>query len=132
MPYYPTEDLTILKKALKNIFPDLKIQHDPSGCTFTGKGKSIVEFGELLKRHRIRDTARSILLRGIEGNTTRFKLNKQTAVVGKINFVGIREPQVLGEIDVELSHNNLDELIDEIAPLTKIESKPVSSALDEE
>ncbi|MCK5559048.1 MAG: hypothetical protein KAJ51_00580 [Thermoplasmata archaeon] len=132
MPCYPTEDSRISEKGLKNIFPDMKIQQDPESQIMTGEGKSLAEFGELLKRYRIRDTARKILLRGTQGNTTNFKLNKQTAVIGKINFVGSREPQVLGEIDVAITSNDLEELIDEIAPGTVNTSTPRTLKTEEE
>ena len=110
----------------------MKIQQDPESQIMTGEGKSLDEFGELLKRYRIRDTARRILLRGTQGNTTNFKLNKQTAVIGKINFVSSREPQVLGEIDVTITSNDLEELIDEIAPSTVKTTTPRTLKTEEE
>ncbi|MCG2728447.1 MAG: metallophosphoesterase, partial [Candidatus Methanoperedenaceae archaeon] len=39
-----------------------------------------------LREERILDTARNILLIGVEGNTTQFRLNKQVAFAGKVNF----------------------------------------------
>jgi predicted RNA binding protein with dsRBD fold (UPF0201 family) len=114
MPYFPTEDDVKLKTAFTNIFPDMELEYNTNKNLIIGISKSILNFSELLKRQRIRDTARTILLRGIRNYKTYFKLNKQAAFVGKINFVGEREPQVLGEISVFIESENIKELIKEI------------------
>ncbi|MDL5503281.1 MAG: RNA-binding domain-containing protein, partial [Candidatus Methanoperedens sp.] len=78
-----------------------------------------------LREERILDTARKILLDGIEDNTTKFRLNKQVAYIGKLNFPAGKES--LGSIHVEISAQNLSELflvIDWLAPDT-FDGKPV-------
>jgi len=130
MPVFPTEDEECLANSLTNLFPDMKIEKNDEKMRLIGTCTSLGTFSELLKRQRIRDTARTIMVRGIQGNRTRFKLNKQAAVVGRINFVGNREPQVLGEINVTITSPNIQELIYEIAESTIIEEN--QNNIDEE
>jgi predicted RNA binding protein with dsRBD fold (UPF0201 family) len=133
MPIFPTEDEKCLINSLQSLFPDMKIEINDEKKILVGNGASIENFSELLKRHRIRDTARKIMLRGIHGDQTKFNLNKQAAVVGKINFVGVREPQVLGEISITITSTNIHELIDEIAESTLYENNETDqNKLDEE
>jgi predicted RNA binding protein with dsRBD fold (UPF0201 family) len=114
MPYFPTEDENKLKMAVKNIFPDIVLEKDEINNFYIGSGKSLSTFIDLLKRQRIRDTARTMLLKGSKANKTYFKLNKQAAVVSKINFIGIHEPQVLGEISVYIESDNILKLIEDL------------------
>lgn len=126
MPIFPTEDEKCLINSLENLFPDMEIEINDEKKILIGNGNSVENFSELLKRQRIRDTARTIMVRGINGDKTRFKLNKQAVVAGKINFVGAREPQVLGEISVTITGTNINELIDEIAESTVYEDNEVN------
>lgn len=113
---YPTEDRACVVSAITGLFPDAEI----SGSTdIVGISHSVDSFGELLKRQRIRDAARAVLRRGLCGDATIFRLNKQVAAVGKISFSEEEHP--LGDIEVEISSVNLERLIDEIAPHTRPE-----------
>ncbi len=75
-------------------------------------------FAEQLVKQRIRDAARAALRRGIEGNLVAFNLNKQVATVGKVSFSD--EEHALGDIHVEISAEDVNALIDEIAPSTRV------------
>jgi len=57
-----------------------------------------------------------MLLRGKQGTSTSFSVNKQVAFVGKISYVEERLP--LGSIEVSIDDDELDRLIDEVAPIT--------------
>ncbi|MDI6917145.1 MAG: RNA-binding domain-containing protein [Thermoplasmatales archaeon] len=109
----PTEDKDKIKKAVLNIFPELRI--DDKGNRMTGASSSLDRFKEILRNHRIRDTARTILLRGEKGNKTIFKLNKQVAFVGKICFA--EESHPLGDIWVTIEGENIDSIIEEITSI---------------
>ncbi len=121
----PTELQEKVENAISNFFPvELKLQDEVT----TGEGdlESLRTLHLRLREERILDTARKILLNGITDDTTRFRLNKQVASIGKLNFpVG---EESLGSIHVEISAQNLSELflvIDWLAPET-IDGKPVT------
>lgn len=124
---YPTEIQEKVAKAIKNLFPiELNIQ-DFGNLRLCGEGdlESLRLLHVRLREERILDTARHIFLTGIEGDTTQFRLNKQVAFVGKVNFPAGEEN--LGSIYVEISTENREDLmkvIDWLAPRT-IEGKPV-------
>lgn len=100
--------------AMSNIFPDAIVEgDDPLEAT----SSSVEMFSELLKRQRIRDAARSVLRRGTSGDSTSFRLNKQVAAVGRISFS--QETHALGDIEITLKSDDIEGLIDSIAPDTR-------------
>ena len=83
-----------------------------------GRGESLSRFAELLRRQKIRDAARRVLLKGVRGDGAMvFRLNKQAAFVGKVSFSGGESP--LGDISVLVEQPGIVELIDGIAPDTR-------------
>ena len=123
---YPTEIEEKVRISINNIFPvelslkDFGIPH----LSGEGKIETLRKLHMLLRQGQILDSARNIFLNGIEGNTTRFSLNKQVAFVGKINFSAGKES--LGSIDVDIIAENEDDIltiIDWLAPRT-VEGKP--------
>ncbi len=124
---YPTELPEKVKTAITNLFPvELHIEEYgiPRLC---GEGdlESLRLLHRRLREERILDTARHVLLTWVEGNTTQFRLNKQVAFAGKVNFPAGEES--LGSINVEISTGDKEDLlktIDWLAPRT-IEGKPV-------
>jgi hypothetical protein len=113
---YPTEDRQLVVKALTSLFPDAEVSGTEE---LEARSSSAAAFAEQLKRQRIRDAARAALRRGIRGNTTTFRLNKQVASVGKITFS--EEDHPLGDILVEISADDIDAFINDIAPSTRME-----------
>jgi hypothetical protein len=111
---FPTEDREKVQGAIKGIFPDAKLEGDDP---IQGSSSSIDNLGEVLKRHRIRDAARAVMRRGIRGNSTSFRLNKQVAAVGKVSFS--EESHALGDIDVTIIADDIESAIDSIAPRTR-------------
>ena len=59
--------------------------------------------------------------RGIKGNSTSFRLNKQVAAIGKISFS--EESHALGDIEVIIESEDIEALIDSIAPNTRMEGR---------
>lgn len=124
---YPTEIEENVRTAVTNVF-----LIDLTGRNFGipqlyGEGdlESLRRLHTLLRELRILDTARRILINGIEDNSTQFLLNKQVAFVGKVNFPAGEE--TLGSIHVEISADNAEDLmmiIDWLAPET-VEGEPV-------
>lgn len=126
-PVNPTEVQEKVEKAILNFFPlSLELQeHAIPGLYGEGDIENLRKLHLQLREERILDTARRIFLNGIEGDTTRFRLNKQVAYIGKLNFPAGEES--LGSIDVEISADNEDDLltiIDWLAPQTE-DGKPV-------
>lgn len=114
-PVYPSEDPEKVRSALNSIFP--------TGEFILSDGRMTTEadldnFSVLIRRQRILDTARSMMIRGKNrvGTKTRFNINKQVATVGKVSFVDYRT--ALGTIEVSVEDEDLDGLIDKVAPVT--------------
>jgi predicted RNA binding protein with dsRBD fold (UPF0201 family) len=126
-PVNPTEVQEKVEQAILNFFPvTLELQDDTiPGLYGEGDFENLRRLHLRLREERILDTARRLFLNGIRGNTTRFRLNKQVAYIGKLNFPAGKES--LGSIDVEISAYNEDELltiIDWLAPQT-VDGEPV-------
>ena len=124
---YPTEIEDRIRTAVTNLFPiELALQNFGIPRLY-GEGdlESLRKLHLLLREHHILDTARNILLTGVEGAIVQFRLNKQVAYIGKVNFPAGEE--ILGSIYVEISAENKDDLqrvIDWLAPRT-VDGKPV-------
>jgi len=124
---YPTEIEESVRTAITNIFPvDLNLRNFGTPQLYGEGGiESLRRLHTLLREFRILDAARRILINGMEGNNTQFRLNKQVAFVGKVNFPAGEES--LGSIHVEISADNTEDLImiiDWLAPDT-VEGEPV-------
>ena len=106
----PTESKEKLLNACENLFPSMDFIEKDSELVATGRDKNdLVEFKEHLKIQEIRETTRSFLLRHIDGETLPFQLNKQAALMGKVNFVDFQV--ALGAIIVTLQDEDLEGLV---------------------
>jgi predicted RNA binding protein with dsRBD fold (UPF0201 family) len=124
---YPTELEGKVTKAVTNLFPVELHLEDFGIPRLSGEGdlESLRLLHQRLREERILDTARHILLTGVQGNVTRFQLNKQVAFAGKVNFPAGEES--LGSVYVEIYAGNKEDLMkvmNWLAPQT-IEGKPV-------
>ena len=108
---FPTEDRGKVAKTITALFPDAALSGDDP---IVASAESLEAFGEQLARQRIRSAARKILLRGIEGQETRFRLNKQVASLGKVSFS--EEDHPLGDIEVVIVSEDIEATIGSIAP----------------
>ena len=105
---YPTEDADKVKKAVEDIFPNVKFKITKSKMSGQALDvESLSKIKDIVEKKRIRATIRYLLLE--HGN---LMLNKQTAVIGKINFV--EEEHTLGNINV-----NIDDIDRALEYLTK-------------
>ncbi|MGD1060509.1 MAG: RNA-binding domain-containing protein [Methanomassiliicoccales archaeon] len=111
---FPTEDPEKVRRALLNVFPDALVEQYEGGLM--ARSGSLSRFKELIRNQRILDSTRSVLLRASTGSETRFQLNKQVAYVGKISFA--EGPMPLGSIEVSIEDEDLQGLVDEVAPVT--------------
>lgn len=113
-PVNPSEDPEKVRAAILAIFPDAVLEQTDSG--FEGTAPDLDGFGRLIRRQRILDATRAVLLKNMHGRRTHMSLNKQVATVGKVSFAD-RRP-VLGAIEVSVEDDDLEQLIDRVAPMT--------------
>jgi hypothetical protein len=112
----PTEDEGKVKKAVENIFGSLTFQakqlHKGIVLTAEARGvEALTKLYNLLRRERIRDAARSVLLEGLDGKTISFCLNKQVAFAGHVSFSKEVAESPLGPIKVKITCENPTELV---------------------
>ena len=107
-PITATEDPDRVVAAIHMVFPDaaLSISDD----LVTGKVHMLDTFKELLARYQILDTARMLLYDRVDGETLCFRLNKQAAYAGAVNFSEVGHP--LGDITVTIQSDDLSALVD--------------------
>ncbi|MBE6517691.1 MAG: hypothetical protein IJV90_04115 [Candidatus Methanomethylophilaceae archaeon] len=112
-PVNPSEDEEKVKSAVLSIFPDAELELGERG--FEGSG-SLDKFSRLIRKQKILDATRGVLLANLRGDHTFMNLNKQVATVGKVSFSNPRP--VLGAIQVDIEGDDLEALIDKVAPMT--------------
>ncbi len=108
---FTTEERATVAEAITRLFPDAVVEGDDP---MIARADSVEVFAEQLTRQRIRSAARKMLRRGMSGEETRFKLNKQVATLGKVSFADGEHP--LGDIEVVIRAEDIVSLIDVVAP----------------
>ena len=119
----PTEDSNKVQVAVQKVLGPIHLEKiDEKDRTYlkgTAEGlEQLSAFQELLRKERIRDAARRVLLSGLGGNTITFYLNKQVAYAGHISFSQPEGESPLGPIQVEVQCDNPRKLIDWLTPKT--------------
>ena len=123
-PVHPTEDRLKVAECLFNITQISEVEEESNqGESFlvvkSSDKKILSIIREKLRRQRILDSARKLLVRKIAGEYLKFMLNKQAAFTGRIHFVKDPENEdFLGPIYVTIISNGIEEIIEW---LTKIE-----------
>jgi predicted RNA binding protein with dsRBD fold (UPF0201 family) len=112
-PCRPTESFEKVTRAVRNLFPDLRI--DSTGDRVVGVTENLDRLRDRIRTQRIRDTARRQLLAGRRGDRTTVSLSKQAAFVGVVNFA---VSSALGDIQVEIESDDLAAAIDYVAEST--------------
>lgn len=113
-PVYPTESVENVKKAVTTLFPLMHVTVTEEKITGTSEDKrALNHLKELLEKQKIRSTANDILKKSVVDETLIFYLNKQAALMEKVNFS--RECP-LGPITVRVTGTDLTTLIDELSP----------------
>ncbi len=113
-PVNPSEDPDKVRSAILNIFPDAELEQDDRG--FKGTAPGLDRFHQLIRKQKILDATRGVLMTSIRGTRARMLLNKQVATVGKVSFAD-RNP-VLGAIEVFIEDDDLEAYVDRLAPIT--------------
>ena len=112
-PVNPSEDEEKVRSAVLSIFPDAELSLNDGRL----EGEATLDrFSKAIRRQKILDATRAVMIMNARGNTTRLSLNKQVATVGKVSFADKRP--VLGAIEVTIEDDDLMALIDRVAPIT--------------
>ncbi len=120
----PTEDEEKVIKAVKNVIDveNLRIVDAGRGYRLlvgeSNSVNSLKKMHDLLRKQRILDTARNMLLRKAREGMIVLKLNKQAAYQGIISFSEGELESPLGTITITIITENPEELIDWLAPRT--------------
>jgi len=112
-PVFPSEDQNKVMQAVNRIFPSAVLEISEG---MTGGRTDIENFSTQIRRQKILDAARSVMIKGRRKDRTVFHLNKQAAFAGKISFTD--ERAVLGTIMVIIEDEDIDAAINIIAPAT--------------
>ena len=98
-PLFPTEDSEKIKNSLDNIFnTEFKIKKKEIYCE-SNNIEILSNLKEKILSSRIKNTVAFLIEENKKENSSKFCLNKQTAIAGKIHFV--EEEYPLGNITVE-------------------------------
>jgi predicted RNA binding protein with dsRBD fold (UPF0201 family) len=122
-PVYETEVTDRVTDAITGVFPDAEPQHQHGELRATVG--DLEHLSELLHRQSILDTARGVFLGNRRGDTFSFRLKKQAAYVGVVNFV-VDDPGELGVIAVRVrvEEPSVEDVVNRIAPPTE-DGQPV-------
>jgi predicted RNA binding protein with dsRBD fold (UPF0201 family)/cytidylate kinase len=121
---FPTEPEEKVRRAVENVFPGARLRMiKQKGCVDRLEGTGGLDrLHDLLRNQKILDTARSAMFRGLKDDEVSFKLNKQAAYMGDLNFLD--HDVALGGIYVTIEHRDPQLIIDWLAPETR-EGRPV-------
>jgi predicted RNA binding protein with dsRBD fold (UPF0201 family) len=128
VPVQPTEVEDRVRRAVSELFPDADFERRDG--ELVAETHSIEGFAGKLREQRILDTARGALLSGREGSEIRFRLKKQAAFEGVVNFA-VGSDAELGDIEVRIvvREPSVEEFIHALAPPTDEEGRPVEDPL---
>ena len=101
--------------AIESIFPGLVMDIREDRIEAYDGLDSMKIFHKLLREQEILDTARLVMMKGLIGDTVQFRLSKQAALMGKVNFPPEEEP--LGSLHVQITGG--ERVIDWLAPQTE-------------
>jgi len=109
----PSEDEEKVEAAILSIFPDAELERTEHGFKGTA---TIKHFSNQIRKQKILDATRGVMIKNRRGNKTWVNLNKQVATVGKISYAD-KNP-ILGAIEVCIEDDDIEGLIDIVAPVT--------------
>ena len=101
--------------AIENIFPGLIMDIRSDKVEAYGGPDGLKTLHELLRRQRILDSARSVMLKGLVGEAISFQISKQAALMGLVSFPPEEEP--VGSIHIQITGGVV--VIDWLAPQTR-------------
>jgi predicted RNA binding protein with dsRBD fold (UPF0201 family) len=129
-PVYDTEVTARVADAVMNLFPTAEPEKRHGELTATVHDLDHVS--ERLHRQEILDTARGVFFDTLQGDSFSFRVKKQAAFQGVINFV-VDEPGELGAISVRVrvEEPTAEAYIDHVAPPTE-DGQPIEPAREQD
>lgn len=115
-PINPTEDTDKVARSLSNMFDYDEVEIGEDYVSVNGGKDSLLRLRETLEVRKIRNTARKVLIKGAYDGVVYFKLNKQAAFSGAVNFAE-DDLSPLGEIRVKIETDDVEGFIDWLAPV---------------
>ena len=117
-PVEPTEVTDRVRDAVAGVFPEAELSVEDGRVV--GVSHSLAHLSELLRRQEILDTARQQFHDGRSEEGFSFRLKKQAALQGRVNFA-VGNPDELGDITVEVrvEEPSPEVFIDHVAPETE-------------
>ena len=107
-PLHTTERREAVEEAVRNLFPDAGFEEENG--TLVGRAEDVERLRELIDRQEIHEAVREKLNESVVGDTVVFRLSKQPATVGRLNFdVGGHE---LGALRVRVETDDPDAFVD--------------------
>jgi uncharacterized protein len=110
----PTEDPEKVRTAILNLFPESEIAILQGEVV--AKTASLERFMTLIRNQKILDSVRKALLSGVSTGSASVSLNKQAAFVRRVSLSEGRA--ALGNMEVTIESEDIERLIDEVAPRT--------------
>jgi hypothetical protein len=128
-PVRPTEVSDRVRDAVQSLFPTADLREERG--EIVGEAHSLDHLSERLHDQAILDTARAAFRETLEDDTFTFRLKKQAAFVGKVNFAVGSESE-LGDVFVEVTVRDPDaaSYIEHVAPPTE-DGVPVTESTDD-
>lgn len=119
-----TESYEKVCKAIKTLFFDAECKLETIGnyrvinAELEGKTNLSILYNSF-RNQKVLDVARRMMFRGLLDNQFTLYFNKQAAYVEKIHFSLVdEESRLLGPIKVTIASNNIEKVIDYLAPET--------------
>jgi predicted RNA binding protein with dsRBD fold (UPF0201 family) len=106
---FSTEDVDKVIEAISNIFEYDDLEIGDGYVKVQGSQSSLYLMKEFIEKKNVREVARKIFLNGMQGEVITFKISKQAAYAGIVNFVE-DDFSPLGEIKVTI-YSTPDEMI---------------------
>lgn len=118
---YPTETLEKVGRAVRNIFAieadTLQYDAERSVLAAVLEGRENLRgLFNAFRRAQVLNAARAVLLRGLQGGTFGFCLNKQAAYSSRISFCDPDGESPLGPISVKIQTDAPQQLLDWLTP----------------
>jgi predicted RNA binding protein with dsRBD fold (UPF0201 family) len=122
-PVNDTEVTDRVVDAVHTLFPEADVEAHPGELLATCH--TMETFSERLHEQAILDTARGAMVDGHDGDTFAFRLKKQAAYEGVVNFA-VGQDSELGDLHVRVrvEEPDVEAYIDHVAPPTE-DGRPV-------
>jgi len=109
-PLHATESRATVEEAVFSLFPDAEFEDE--GDELVARSETLDRLRELIDEQEINETAREQLNDAVLGDTLVFRLSKQPATVGRVNFdVGGHE---LGALRVRIEAEDANALVEHV------------------